>query len=62
MNFIASLIVGIILLILVILVVCKLVRDKHNGTSHCGGNCSNCGCHCGSTNDKTNKSAKGKIS
>lgn len=41
-------IVGGILLFAVVLVIRSMVRDKKNGKSlHCGGDCKNCGGHCG---------------
>ena len=43
-----TVIVGLVLVIVVALVVRSMVRDKKNGKSlQCGGECKQCGCHCG---------------
>ena len=42
----ATIIVGGILLAIVGLIIWKMVRDKKNGKSSCGGDCAHCkGCH-----------------
>ena len=43
-----TVIVGVILAAIVVLVVRSMIRDKKNGKSlQCGGECKNCGGHCG---------------
>ncbi len=42
--------VGVLIAIVVVLVVRKIVRDKKNGKSLCGGNCSSCPGGCSSRN------------
>lgn len=36
-----------VLVIIVVLIIWKLIRDRKNGKTSCGGDCSNCkgGCH-----------------
>ncbi len=43
----ATIIVGGILLAIVGLIIWKMIRDKKNGKSSCGGDCAHCkgGCH-----------------
>lgn len=41
-----SILVGAILLVIVVLIIRKLVKDKRAGKSSCGGNCSACGHNC----------------
>ena len=39
-------VVGAILLLIVVLIVRNIVKDKKSGKSSCGGDCSHCrGCH-----------------
>ena len=41
-------IVGGVLAVIIGLIIRSMVRDKKNGKSlQCGGNCKNCGRHCG---------------
>ena len=41
-----TLVVGGILLLIVVLIVRNIVKDKKSGKSSCGGDCSHCrGCH-----------------
>ena len=41
-----TLVVGGILLVIVVLIVRGIVKDKKSGKSSCGGDCSHCGgCH-----------------
>ena len=41
-------IVGGVLAVIIGLIIRSMVRDKKNGKSlQCGGNCQNCGRHCG---------------
>lgn len=42
-----TIIVSIILIVIVAAVIFKMIRDKKNGISSCGGNCAHCGM-CGS--------------
>ena len=43
----ASIVVGLILIVVIALVIRSMVRDKKNGKSlQCGGDCSKCGGHC----------------
>lgn len=43
-----TLITGSVLLIIVALIIRSMIRDKKAGKSlQCGGNCKNCGGHCG---------------
>lgn len=42
----ATIIVGGILLAIIGLVIWKMVRDKKNGKSSCGGDCAHCKCNC----------------
>ena len=41
-----TVVVGAILLLIVVLIVRNIVKDKKSGKSSCGGDCSHCrGCH-----------------
>ncbi len=43
-----TIIVGVILIAVVALIIRSMVHDKKNGKSiQCGGDCKNCGGHCG---------------
>lgn len=41
-----TVIVGAVVLLLVVGAVFSMVRDKKNGKSQCGGDCSRCSGHC----------------
>lgn len=43
-----TVVVGIVVAGMVVLVICSMIRNKKNGKSlQCGGDCKNCGGHCG---------------
>jgi len=48
----STVIVASILLVLVVLVLIKMTKDKKNGKSSCGGNCSSCRFHSDCHNEK----------
>lgn len=53
-----SIVVLVIILAIVAAVVAKMIRDKKNGKSSCGGDCSSCGgaCGCGGASVQNKKS------
>ena len=42
----ATLAVGCMVAGITVLVIRKMIKDKKNGKSQCGGDCSHCGGHC----------------
>lgn len=45
-TIVSTTIVGAILSVIVVLIVYSMVKDRKNGKSQCGGDCSKCGGHC----------------
>jgi hypothetical protein len=50
-----TLVVGILLVAVVALIIRGIIRDRKNGKSHCGCDCSSCGGACGHKSSPTDE-------